>query len=121
MRAREGRHDGEDGRGTPDSAAKSPPLIVGGHRGPAGDVRPWGVLGGAVYPGPSAELVVDALRMARWNRRPQPGTVVHADRGLQHISSIFGLRLRQTGSLSSMGRVASSVDNTMMESLESIM
>lgn len=47
--------------------------------------------------------------------------VVHAHRGSQHISSIFGLRLRQTGSLSSMGRVASSVDNTMMESLESTM
>jgi len=29
------------------------------------------------------ELVVDALQMARWQRRPQPGTIVHADRGTQ--------------------------------------
>ena len=28
-----------------------------------------------------AELVVDALEMACWRRRPQPGTIVHADRG----------------------------------------
>lgn len=29
------------------------------------------------------ELVVDALQMARWQRRPQPGAIVHADRGTQ--------------------------------------
>ena len=30
-----------------------------------------------------AELVVDALEMACWRRRPEPGTIVHADRGAQ--------------------------------------
>ena len=30
-----------------------------------------------------AELVVDALQMATWRRRPEPGTVVHSDRGSQ--------------------------------------
>jgi transposase InsO family protein len=29
------------------------------------------------------ELVVDALEMARWQRRPQQGTILHADRGSQ--------------------------------------
>ncbi|WP_051750760.1 IS3 family transposase, partial [Phycicoccus jejuensis] len=29
------------------------------------------------------ELVVDALDMARWQRRPAPGTILHADRGSQ--------------------------------------
>ncbi|WP_106818167.1 IS3 family transposase [Janibacter massiliensis] len=28
-----------------------------------------------------SELVVDALQMARWQRRPPPGTIVHSDRG----------------------------------------
>ncbi len=28
----------------------------------------------------TAEIVVDALEMARWRRRPTPGTIVHADR-----------------------------------------
>ena len=29
------------------------------------------------------ELVADALQMAQWQRRPPPGTIVHADRGCQ--------------------------------------
>ncbi|WP_231477188.1 DDE-type integrase/transposase/recombinase, partial [Microbacterium sp. MRS-1] len=58
----------------------------------------------------TAEIVVDALEMARWRRRPEPGTVVHADRGAQYTSWLFGHRLRQAGLLGSMGRVASSVD-----------
>lgn len=68
-----------------------------------------------------SELVVDALQMARWQRRPQPGTIVHADRGSQYTSWIFGHRLREAGLLGSMGRVASSQDNAAMESFWSIM
>ena len=30
-----------------------------------------------------AELVVDALQMAKWNRQPPKGTIVHSDRGAQ--------------------------------------
>jgi putative transposase len=62
------------------------------------------------------ELVVDALQMARWQRRPAPGTIVHADRGTQYTSWLFGHRLRTAGLLGSMGRVASSVDNALIES-----
>ena len=68
-----------------------------------------------------SELVVDALQMARWNRLPQPGTILHSDRGSVYTSWIFGHRLREAGLLGSMGRVASSVDNTMMESFWSTM
>lgn len=68
-----------------------------------------------------SELVVDALEMARWQRRPDPGTVVHADRGSQYTSWVFGHRLRQAGLLGSMGRVASSVDNALIESFWSTM
>jgi len=62
----------------------------------------------------TAEIVVDALEMARWRRRPEPGTVVHADRGAK--SWLFGHRLRQAGLFRSLGRVASSVDNAPIES-----
>lgn len=68
-----------------------------------------------------AELVVDALQMATWRRRPRPGTVVHSDRGSVYTSWAFGHRLRAAGLLGSMGRVASSVDNTMVESFWSTM
>jgi transposase InsO family protein len=68
-----------------------------------------------------SELVVDALQMATWRRRPQPGAVVHSDRGSVYTSWVFGHRLRTAGLLGSMGRVASSVDNTMMESFWSTM
>jgi transposase InsO family protein len=33
-----------------------------------------------------AELVVDALEMALWRRRPAPGLVHHSDRGAQDTS-----------------------------------
>lgn len=61
------------------------------------------------------ELVVDALEMARWRRHPQR-TIVHSDRGTQYAARAFGQRLRAAGLLGSMGRVASAVDNAMMES-----
>jgi len=67
------------------------------------------------------ELVVDALEMARWQRRPAAGTVVHADRGAQYTSWVFGHRLREAGLLGSMGKVASSVDNALIESFWSTM
>ena len=67
------------------------------------------------------ELVVDALEMARWQRRPAPGTILHADRGSQYTSWVFGHRLRAAGLLGSMGRVASSVDNALIESFWSTM
>jgi len=66
------------------------------------------------------DLVVDALQMATWRRRPVR-TVVHSDRGSQNSSWVFGKRLRDAGLLGSMGRVASSVDNAMIESFWSTM
>ncbi len=64
-----------------------------------------------------SDLVVDALEMACWRRRPpRVETVMHSDRGSQYTSWAFGHRLRAAGLLGSMGRVASAVDNSMMES-----
>ena len=61
------------------------------------------------------ELVLDALDMARWRRRPS-GTIVHTDRGTQFTSWLFGTRMREAGLLGSMGKVASAYDNALMES-----
>jgi transposase InsO family protein len=85
------------------------------------DVFTRQVVGWSVADHMRSELVVDALQMAIWRRRPEPGTIVHADRGSQYTSWVFGHRLRDAGLLGSMGRVASSVDNSMIESLWSTM
>jgi transposase InsO family protein len=56
------------------------------------------------------ELVVDALQMAVWRRRPPPGAVAHSDPG-QDTSWAFGRRLRAVGLLGSMGAVGDALDN----------
>lgn len=64
------------------------------------------------------ELVVDALDMALWRRRPRPGTglVHHSDHGAQYTSWAFGQRLRAAGLLGSMGTVGDALDNAVVES-----
>jgi len=44
-----------------------------------------------------AELVVEALEMAIWQRRPDAGLVHHSDRGGQYVSLIFGQTARDAG------------------------
>ncbi|MGI8664470.1 MAG: IS3 family transposase [Jatrophihabitans sp.] len=85
------------------------------------DVYSRRIVGWSIADHMRPELVIDALQMARWNRQPQPGTILHSDRGSVYTSWIFGHRLREAGLLGSMGRVASSVDNTMIESFWSTM
>lgn len=85
------------------------------------DVFTRKIVGWSIADHMRSELVVDALQMAIWRRHPAPGAIVHADRGSQYTSWIFGHRLRSADLLGSMGRVASSVDNTMMESFWSSM
>ena len=80
------------------------------------DVFSRRVVGWSIADHLRAELVVDALDMARWRRRPDPGTVIHSDRGAQYTSWLFGQRLRSAGLLGSMGAVASALDNSVAES-----
>ena len=49
------------------------------------------------------ELVLDAVNMTIYNRRPAPGLIHHSDRGSQYTSVEFGSRLREEGLLPSMG------------------
>ncbi len=79
------------------------------------DVFSRTVVGWSIADHMRSDLVVDALEMARWRRRPEPGVIVHSDRGSQYTSWVFGHRLRTAALLGSMGRVASSVDNGMIE------
>jgi putative transposase len=64
-----------------------------------------------------AELVVDALQMAIWRRRPPVGqTIAHSDHGSQYTSWAFGRRLRSAGLLGSMGSIGDAFDNAAAES-----
>ena len=61
-------------------------------------------------------LVLDALQMALWNRRPGPGLLHHSDHGRQYTSLAFGRRCRQAGIVQAMGSVGDSFDNALAES-----
>jgi putative transposase len=75
------------------------------------------VIGWSIADHLRTELVVDALEMALWRRRPTPGeTIHHADHGTQHTPWACGQRLRHTGVLGSMGTIGDCFDNALAES-----
>ena len=80
------------------------------------DVFSRRVVGWAMADHLRTELVVDALDMAIWNRRPQPGLVHHSDQGCQYTSLAFGRRLRESEIVASMGSVGDCFDNAVTES-----
>jgi putative transposase len=61
------------------------------------------------------ELVLDALNMAIWQRRPAR-VVHHSDHGTQYTSIAFGQRCRELGVRLSMGSVGDCYDNALCES-----
>jgi len=66
------------------------------------------------------ELVVDALRIAVWRRKPAPpGLVHHSDQGVQYTALSFSDRLKEVGITPSMGRTGTALDNAMAESFVS--
>jgi putative transposase len=80
------------------------------------DVFSRRVVGWAMADHLRAELVVDALQMAVWQRRPRPGAIHHSDHGAQYTSWSFGQRLREAGLLGSMGSIGDCFDNGLAES-----
>lgn len=61
------------------------------------------------------ELVLEALNMALWQRRPE-SVIHHSDQGCQYTSYAFGKRCREMGVRPSMGSVGDCYDNAMAES-----
>lgn len=62
------------------------------------------------------ELVMDALRMARFRRKPRPGMLHHSDRGSQYCSHDYQALLSEYGMVASMSRKGNCWDNAPMES-----
>lgn len=61
-------------------------------------------------------LVMQALTMAVWQRRPKAGLIVHSDRGSQYASNDYQCLLEGHGFLCSMSRKGDCYDNAVMES-----
>jgi putative transposase len=77
------------------------------------------VVGWSIANNLKTELVLNALNMAIYTRRPSPGLIHHSERGSQYTSLEFGSRLREEGLVLSMGSVADAYDNSMAESFVS--
>jgi putative transposase len=73
------------------------------------------VVGWAMAEHLRTELVIEAVEMALWQRRPPGGVIHHSDRGSQYTSLAFGWRLREAGLVAAMGSRGDCFDNAMAE------
>lgn len=74
------------------------------------------VVGWSIKPRMTADIVVDALTMAWFRRKPAPGLIHHSDRGSQYASHAFQARLHEYGMVCSMSRKGNCWDNAPTES-----
>ena len=74
------------------------------------------IVGWAMRERMTKDLVIDALRMAWFRRRPPPGLIHHSDRGSQYCSHDFQKQLAAYGMLASMSRKGNCWDNATSES-----
>uniref|UniRef100_E6Q0T5 Transposase n=1 Tax=mine drainage metagenome TaxID=410659 RepID=E6Q0T5_9ZZZZ len=79
------------------------------------DVFSRRVVGWAMAAHMRAELVVNALDMALYRRKPS-GVIHHSDQGSQYTSIAFSKRCESAGVHPSMGSVGDCYDNAMCES-----
>jgi len=79
------------------------------------DVCTRRVVGWAMANHLRTQLVLDALNMALWQRRPD-NVIHHSDQGSQYTSIAFGQRCKRAGVRPSMGSVGDCFDNAMCES-----
>jgi putative transposase len=74
------------------------------------------IVGWAMSASMTRQLVLDALRMAWFRRRPKPGLIHHSDRGSQYCSHDYQQQLKAYGMQASMSRKGNCWDNAPMES-----
>ncbi len=73
------------------------------------------VVGWSMARGLKTHLVLDALNMAVWQRKPE-AVIHHSDQGCQYTSIAFGLRCQEAGVRPSRGSVGDCYDNALCES-----
>ena len=79
------------------------------------DVYSRRIVGWAMENHLRTELVLQALNMALWQRRPA-AVIHHSDQGCQYTSLQFGRRCKEVGVRPSMGSVGDCYDNALCES-----
>ncbi len=74
------------------------------------------VVGWSLKPRMTADIVLDALTMAWFRRKPAAGLIHHSDRGSQYASHAFQAKLLEYGMICSMSRRGDCWDNAPTES-----
>jgi len=74
------------------------------------------VVGWSINERMTTNLVLSALRMAWWQRRPDEGLIHHSDRGSQYASHAYQKELKKYGMVCSMSRKGNCWDNAVAES-----
>lgn len=74
------------------------------------------VVGWALSERMTKQLVIDALQMAIWSRKPQKGLIIHSDRGSQYCSHDYQKLINLHGLICSMSKRGDCYDNAAMES-----
>lgn len=74
------------------------------------------VVGWALSERMTAQLVIDALQMAIWRRKPPHSLIIHSDRGSQYCSHDYQKLLTLHGLVCSMSKRGDCFDNAAMES-----
>lgn len=74
------------------------------------------IVGWAMSERMTKKLVIDALQMAIWSRKPPKGLIIHSDRGSQYCSHEYQKILSLHGLICSMSKRGDCYDNAAMES-----
>ena len=80
------------------------------------DLHTRQIIGWAMRERMTDDLVIDALRMAWFRRRPKAGVIFHSDRGSQYCGGAFRRQLAEYQMLASMSRKGNCWDNAPSES-----
>lgn len=79
------------------------------------------VIGWSMKNNPKSDLVIDALLMAIWRRKPQSKVLVHSDQGVQYTSAAWRKFLSENNLEASMSRRGNCHDNAVAESFFSLL
>lgn len=74
------------------------------------------IVGWAMHPNLTQEIVLEALEMALAERRPEAGLIFHSDRGGQYLSSSVQEVMDRHGLVASNSRPGNCLDNAVAES-----